>query len=207
MAPTTLLDLPTELLLQIGSYLRYCSYVALNMSCRLFHYILPTPPNDNLDRALLTSHPEHVTNKQMYDMLDLIHIEEWPCHTRAKPRQLPGHGDFFACCYCLKIRPTIFFSNAMMERRYGKASLTHPSLWLWRLGRFCIPCGIRDGRYELGTEMYFGGARGGLGAVCKGCSEFVRDAEMVVGLGYICGICRDTLEAKPWVFEASSRGA
>lgn len=205
MAPTTLLNLPTELLLQIGSYLGYCSYIAFYMSCRLVHYILPTPPNDNLDQALLTSHPDNVTNKQMYNMLDLLQIEEWPCHTRAKPRQLAGPGDYFACCYCLKIRSAIFFSNAMMKKWYGKASLTDASSLL-RLGRFCIPCGIKDGRYELGEVMYFGGAKGGLGAVCKGCSEFVRNPVRVARLGYICGACKYTLELKPWVFEASSRG-
>lgn len=195
MAPTTLLDLPTELLLQIGGYLRYSYYVALCMSCRLFHSILPfpvtrpTPPNGNLSQPSLTSHREHVPNRRMYGMLDLLHIEEWPCHTRARPRQLPGRGDFFACCDCLKIRPAIVFCNDVIKGQRGKASLADTSLS--RLNRFCIPCGIKDGRYELGrTRIYFGGLAGRRGVVCKGCSKFVTYAVRIARLGYICRSCR-----------------
>lgn len=197
MAPVSLLDLPTKLLLQITSYLRYPFHVALYMTCRLLHSTLPSPntrpspPNPGLYR-------QHFTNTRMYDILDLLHIEVWPCYNRV-PQQ-PGPGDFFACSYCLKIRPAVLFSNGMMKGQYAKfRSMNVPLVdsyqdivtlkIIFKLERFCIPCGIKAGRYAPGTYIYFGGSMPGWGIVCSGCKTFLRVGWGSMYSGIDCDIC------------------
>ena len=109
-----------------------------------------------------------------YTIVDLLEIEHWPVYNGAKTQergmQQPFRGhDFFACSICLRIRSAGKFSNAMMRGKRGKlgsGSLTD------RRKRFCIPCGIAQGRYRKGVTMQFGGAFGAEGKVCNDCGCF-----------------------------------
>lgn len=206
MAPTTLPDLPTELLLQIQSYLSYPFHVALYMTCRTLHSALPksnirpSATNSNIYlRPSKQTHRQHPAHTLIYDIFDLLIIEAWPCHSVSQPHQEPGRGDFFACSYCLKIRPALDFSNGMMTGQLGKISWLEnrntPLEPKFKMGRYCIPCGIKEGNYWRGLQMQFGGSAGGWGFVCMRCVEFVRElwGYEAPGTRYTCRNCQFTM--------------
>lgn len=190
MAPIVLLDLPTELLVQIPSYLRYPDHLALFVTCQTLYSILPRPktrpsqPNGAIYRPFDKTHLQYSPNilmYDMYDMFDLLRIERWPCYTPSRHNQLPGRGDFFACSYCLKIRPALFFATDMMK--WWRRKVIHVSEFppyqgstpmdiALKAGRFCIPCGIGGGKYRGGKQINFGGREWGVGYVCTGCLVF-----------------------------------
>lgn len=83
----TILDLPTELLPQITSYLRYPFHLALSMTCRALHFTLPnpnipssprnttSPPSQTEPTHSHHSSSESATKPKMYDIYDLLAIE------------------------------------------------------------------------------------------------------------------------------------
>lgn len=92
--------------------------------------------------------------------LVLVHeIEQWPECNGAKSmplecRQPVGQLHFFACHLCLKIRSADIFANAMMKGKRGKldqGTVAEMST------RFCLPCGVKYGKYQVGTYLQYGG--------------------------------------------------
>jgi hypothetical protein len=164
----SLVTLPTELLWEIQSYLRYASAVALQLTCLELYRRLDDP---NRSRT---------TRSRPYDMTDLLEIELWPAYhqapdTDASLKQAVDGRDYFACHICLQIRSARHFSNAMMKGKRGKLGL---GTLAEKAARFCIECGIANGRYPRGALMMFGGATmaqgagGGYGFVCLLCRQF-----------------------------------
>lgn len=107
-------------------------------------------------------------------MADLLEIEKWACYDSASSRpegkQQPiDRLDFFACRYCLTIRPAGYFSNAMMKGKRGKHGL---GTLEEKSERFCIPCGVEREIYVPGTYIQFGGAGFKEGFVCRRCTCF-----------------------------------
>lgn len=149
--------MPLEMLCAISEHLNYPSTVALRLSCRFLY--------------------KSITQPERFGMTDLLEMELWPCYHPARER--PDHLkqafaliDYFACHICLKIKPALHFSNAMMKGRRGKFS---DSALGARGGRFCISCGLATGRYHRGTQLDYGGMTGAgrlHGLVCKGCGKF-----------------------------------
>lgn len=178
-------SLPREVTGLILSYCNYATAVALIMTCKTLSY-----------------HPKPL----QYEMLDLLDIELWPRYHRAGTaegflKQPLWDRDYFACCYCLRLRSAAHFTNAMMRGKRGKLSPTTTSISATRLGRFCIDCGIGNGRYARGVAFEFGGARlslyredigGGLDFVCRSCGCFARvPQDQAVSIG-ICRLCTRT---------------
>lgn len=130
----------------------------------------------NLASHTLYTATRNVTRRvrEELSMVDLLELEEWPRYDGARYREpnlkQPIHGlDFFGCSYCLRLRSAGKFSNAMMKGRRGKHGLGTVAE---RLQRFCISCGVKQGRYQRGTYMQYGGAFGGYGFVCLKCGRF-----------------------------------
>jgi hypothetical protein len=166
----SLLSLPIELLRIISHDLDYVSTVALKWTCRYLYRAIQVP--GSVPNGL------EGTCSRAYSMTDLLRIERWPCYHlfAAHPddvfKQPTESHDFFACSICLKIRPARRFTNAMMKGRRGKLS---PSLDLEGTTRFCIPCGIKTGRYVRGTSFKFGGRGGDCGFICLACGVFAEE--------------------------------
>ncbi|KAF2137362.1 uncharacterized protein K452DRAFT_110237 [Aplosporella prunicola CBS 121167] len=168
MPETQLLDLPVELIDEICNHLNYPGRIALQMTCRSLH---ATVSRISKIRSRKTTGPRE------YTMEDLLEIEMWPCYDDAASRpqnlQQPfSKLDFYACCKCLRIRPALHFSNAMMKGKRGKRS--HPQCSV-KHTRFCIDCGVRLCIYKSGEEFEYGGmplAGGGIGFVCRYCTSF-----------------------------------
>ncbi|KFY10547.1 hypothetical protein V492_04952 [Pseudogymnoascus sp. VKM F-4246] len=155
MAPATILDLPTELILLISTYLVYPSHIALRMTCQALRSTIPPLikrplPNGRLYRS---HHCRPLYNSTLiYDMIDLLHIELWPCYTASSLTQEPSPGDYFACSYCLKMLPAVRFADNMITRWRGKSwDLKTPGS---RADRICILCGVkqREDHCQIGTR-------------------------------------------------------
>ena len=177
----SLLSLPIELLRIISHDLDYVSTVALKWTCWYLYRAIQVPGSvlNGLEG----------TCSRAYSMTDLLRIERWPCYHlfAAQPddvfKQPTESHDFFACSICLKIRPARRFTNAMMKGRRGKLS---PSLDLEGTTRFCIPCGIKTGRYVRGTSFKFGGSGGFFGCICLTCGVFEEETSPI---GKTCMDC------------------
>jgi hypothetical protein len=172
MAATSLPDLPTEILLEVQTFLSYGSRIALRLTCRDL-YAKVDDPNQTTNTLLRLS-TSSGSEIKAYSMVDLLEIERWPEYNAAQYRsaeskQPVDYEDFFACCLCLKIRSASKFSNAMMKGKRGK--LGNGTI-AERIGRFCIKCGLAHGRYHRGVYLQFGGALGGYGFVCHRCGNF-----------------------------------
>lgn len=175
MTPPTLLDLPTESLLNIQGSLTYASRLALRLTCRDLCFGVENPycATDELFRE--HTNPIQPTTR-VYNISDLLEIELWPEHNAAQfgsaqSKQPMCKLDYFACHICLKIRCASQFSNAMMKGKRGKLG---EGTIADKAGRFCIPCGLTHGRYQRGVSFQLGGVFGGYGFVCRKCGGFKR---------------------------------
>lgn len=164
--------LPVELMREVSNYLEYPSRVALTLTCRDLYAGIEDP---NLPAIKDHKIPNCFKNEQKpYSMVDLLEIEKWPCYdsVSSQPqgfKQPVDKLDFFACRYCLKIRPARYFSNAMMKGKRGKHGLGTVQD---RSERFCIPCGVDKKIYSPGTYLQFGGAGFKQGFICRRCGSF-----------------------------------
>jgi hypothetical protein len=160
MASATISELPTELVGEIQCLLPYAPRLALRLTCRALY----TKTDDS--RLI-----------PRYGISDLLQIETWPPYNDAAQRpqneQQPIAGkDFFSCTHCLRIRSAIYFSNAMMTGKRGKAAAAED-----KCKRICISCGIMQGKYRKNDVFRYGGApvpgeMNGAGIVCQYCGEF-----------------------------------
>ncbi|KAL2358245.1 hypothetical protein BJ546DRAFT_205290 [Cryomyces antarcticus] len=184
----SLLGLLKELLDNITDDLGHASILALRSTCKQPHATVSHHNNVRIKEPL--------NGQRTYTISDLLEIERWPCYDSAEQRedglkQAVAELDSFACFICLKIRSAGYFSNAMMKARRGKLS---PCSTTERRWRFCIPCGVKTGRYQRGTRLRYGGAigfGGGYRVVCSICGGFKQVTSESEARNKACKTCSD----------------
>lgn len=133
--------LPAEVLFQITNHLSYGSHLALFLTCRSLHAKLEDP---NQPTASAIPHGDIYIK---YTMEDLLEIERWPdlasfacTHPVTSEEQ-----DFFACRFCLKIRPASKFSHATIQGLRGQVK---SGIVYKKAKQLCIEC-----RIKLGSDV------------------------------------------------------
>ncbi|OBT98083.1 hypothetical protein VE01_03747 [Pseudogymnoascus verrucosus] len=133
-------------------------------------------------------------------MEDLLEIELWPefasSHRKPLEKRQPDRDDFFACCFCVRIRPGWDFETAKMKGRYGKRGEANKDA---RMGRYCIPCGIKWGKYSRRAQFHVGGWKGCFAFFCTACGGFQREKYRFETYGVTekrCEYCRQESDYK-----------
>ena len=133
-------------------------------------------------------------------MADLLEIEKWPAFNTHDHLPMSDHGvinsaghGMYACCECLHLHPKDDFSLAMVKGKRGKNG--GGSLEL-KAGRFCIPCGVEMGRYNLDTRLQVAGADGSFAGMCSLCNSFVRIPEERAIPDQHCPCCYGDIDGK-----------
>jgi hypothetical protein len=106
---------------------------------------------------------------------------------QASPR---WRGDGFACFVCTKVLPRRRFSDDHTKDERGRDGAEQTE-------RFCVPCGLKTGRLEKGSEVWRGTTRM---VVCWGCGVMKGRGQA----GGISEVCRDC-DRDQGVFEAGER--
>ncbi|ORY11619.1 hypothetical protein BCR34DRAFT_564958 [Clohesyomyces aquaticus] len=158
------------------------SLIHLRLTNRYFHSLIPAP-----------------THAQ------LLLMEQLPW---ARGSPLRARPSLYACRYCLRLRSSAHFADAMLKGRTGLNGKEPQK-------RFCVDCGLKsragDTRYSPGAEFVVGGERR---VWCKICIEVKKGAEAVGCTGcckechekWVCG-CRGEgrLQGTPKVKRAKRR--
>ncbi|KFZ08298.1 hypothetical protein V502_09425 [Pseudogymnoascus sp. VKM F-4520 (FW-2644)] len=195
---TTLLSLPTEILHQITSNLRYSCLLALSFTCRELHARVEDP-NSRPRRIISTG------NARPYSMQDLINIEVWPefapsLNGTCMSRQMASKHDFFACRYCCKLRSAIHFTHRHLNRPYWKRDKDEEEISRRDRckSRICISCGAAARMYPKERSFAFGGMSGGYAFACVKCESFVEERPGFEGdkVNFTCDTCREIGDEK-----------
>ena len=165
MAAMSLLGLPSEIMLEIQTFLSYGSDLAVWFTCSDLYAKVEDP---NRTTKTLSCASTSESKIKACSIADLLEIERWPEYNAVEYRPV-NRQDFFACCFCLRICSASKFSNAMIKGKHGK--LGNGTI-AERIGRFCITCVLAYGRYQRRIHFQFGGALRGHGFLYRGCSKF-----------------------------------
>ena len=148
LAMSSLQGLSNEVCLAVVEHLDMSSFLALSLTSHHFHKL--TNLKEEFRRPLL---------------------REFTFRAQTLPQWQKDRKDGFACSICLKLLPRIEFTDTQTKGPRGRNGGD-------QINRFCIPCGVKSGRFSPGSIVKQGDR---LRVVCWQCKD--------VKGGRFCSIC------------------
>ncbi|KAK2746286.1 hypothetical protein FQN55_005714 [Onygenales sp. PD_40] len=191
--PSSLLDLPSEIHLQIISWLNFRD---LQMLRATSHYLRNLPSDAEIARirrafvaSLVREEKEEATNSALHQTApDDEEDDEALSHQR------------LTCYSCLRCLPHYAFSSTQTTRRRGKGHADAAK-------RFCASCALRLHKWEPGITLSFPWGEAVYCRRCHGLKNSRPGATEWAKIFGLCESCRTLLGIPDWHLHGEGEGA
>lgn len=131
---------------------------------------LCTLPTELQNLIVLNLHPSAAialrqTNRWFHDNVSLHRLDREKVQLFLRDRELrPTNGKNYACFCCFRLKPEWAFTKSLVDS-------THVRKPTYSYRRFCLECGIREGKYRWGISMEMAGSKSRPKVYCGVCTS------------------------------------